>query len=520
MFSLLSLSGRSSFTDVQVEQCMFIVIGLITVTLAHAIWDKYSRKPPPVINPPGLFDFTGMSRKRDFLEQSYDLIHGTTRGSSSRPFSVYSDFGPIMLLPTTFVDEIKNHPKLSLLKLIEEKFQGSHPGLEPYKADLGVGIMRQIAKKQLTKFLNRVTLPLSLEASFAIQTILGDSSEWKELNLKSMNLALVCQLSSRVFLGELLCRNEDWLQTTSEYPVNALLAASQLRIYPKLLRPIVHWFLPECKLLRRQAAKARSIIQPVISQRQLERRKALEEGRPVPEYDDAINWAEEESKQYKYEPATLQLSLAGASIHTTADLLSKTILELLAHPELIQALRNEAIEVLRVHGWTKTGLYNLKLMDSVLKETQRVQPLGMVVMQRRADADVYLSDGTIIPKGVKCAVPNTSRLDSGVYENPDKFDGYRFLKMRRNPGREKSAQLVTTSVESLGFGHGIHACPGRFLAADEIKIALCHLLLKYDLKLSRDISPKVAWIGLALEVNPDITISLRRRKEEIDVDSP
>lgn len=140
-------------------------------------------------------------------------------------------------------------------------------------------------------------------------------------------------------------------------------------------------------------------------------------------------------------------------------------------------------------------------------------------MQRRADADVYLSDGTVIPKGVNCAVPNTSRLDAGVYENPNEFDGYRFLKMRSDPGKEYSAQFVTTSAESLGFGHGLHACPGRFFAANEIKIALCHLLLKYDWKLSQDIPSKVAWLGFALSVNSDMTVSLRRRKEEIDIDS-
>ncbi|KAI1196935.1 cytochrome P450 [Nemania serpens] len=520
MSSLPLLTGLNSFTDAQAQQCMFLVIALIAVTLAHVTWDKYSRKMPPLINPPSLFDFTGMSKKRDFLEQSYHIIHGTARGSSnSRPYSIYSDYGPLMLIPPTLADEIKNNPKLSLLKSIEDNFHGSLPGFEPYKADLAVEIQIQVAKKHLTKYLNKITLPLSQETSFAVQTVLGDSPEWKEFNLNSMNLGLVCRLSSRVFLGELLCRNEDWLQITSEYPVNAFFAASQLRIYPRLVRPIVHWFLPECKLLRRQAATARAIIQPVIKQRQQERRKALEEGRPVPRYEDAIDWAEEESKQYKYEPATLQLGLAVAAVHTTTDLLSKTILELLAHPELIQALRNEAIEVLRVHGWTKAGLYNLKLMDSVLKETQRVEPISLVSMQRRADADVYLSDGTVIPTGVKCAVPNTPRLDAGIYENPDEFDGYRFLKMRSDPGKENSAQFVSTSVESLGFGHGLHACPGRFFASNEIKIALCHLLLKYDWKLSQDISSKVAWHGFALNVNPDITVSLRRRKEEIDIDS-
>lgn len=140
-------------------------------------------------------------------------------------------------------------------------------------------------------------------------------------------------------------------------------------------------------------------------------------------------------------------------------------------------------------------------------------------MQRRADADVYLSNGIVIPKGVKCAVPNITRIDASIYENPEEFDGYRFLKMRSNPSKENSAQFVTTSFQSLGFGHGLHACPGRFFAANEVKIALCHLLLKYDWKLSQDIPSKVAWHGFALGVNPRLTVSLRRRKEEIDIDN-
>lgn len=121
MSSLPLLTGLNSFTDAQAQQCMFLVIALIAVTLAHVTWDKYSRKMPPLINPPSLFDFTGMSKKRDFLEQSYHIIHGTARGSSnSRPYSIYSDYGPLMLIPPTLADEIKNNPKLSLLKSIED----------------------------------------------------------------------------------------------------------------------------------------------------------------------------------------------------------------------------------------------------------------------------------------------------------------------------------------------------------------------------------------------------------------
>ncbi|KAI0457461.1 cytochrome P450 [Xylaria acuta] len=502
-----------------VQQCLLLVVALIAVSLVHAAWSNYTRKQPPVINPPKAFDFTGGSAKVDFLQRSYEMINDTSRASSDRPYTVNSDVGPMVVLPPRFVDEIKNNPNLSFSRAVEDDFHSSTPGFETFKADSTVGILAKIAKKQLTKFLNKITEPLSKEAAFSLKTILGDSEEWKEFSLPAVNLSLVARLSSRVFLGEKLCRDPAWLQITTEHPVNAFMAAYRLRLYPKILRPIVHWFLPECQLLRRQHAQARSVIQPVIDQRMEERRKALEAGLPAPTYDDAIDWAQEESKQTPWDPATFQLAMADAAVHTTTDLISQTIVELLTHPELMQPLRDEAIEVLRIHGWTKAGLYNLKLMDSILKETQRVKPIQMIVMQRVAAADIRLSDGTVIFKGTKCSVANTSRLDGGVYEEPEKFDGYRFLNMRSDPGKEHSAQFVTTGAESLGFGHGTHACPGRFFAANEVKIALCHLLLKYDLELGEGALSDVTWYGFALNVNKDARIRVRRRKEEIDIDN-
>ena len=41
----------------------------------------------------------------------------------------------------------------------------------------------------------------------------------------------------------------------------------------------------------------------------------------------------------------------------------------------------------------------------------------------------------------------------------------------------------------LPFGLGKHACPGRHFAVNEIKFALHHLLLKYDIK--NDIKEKI-----------------------------
>lgn len=140
-------------------------------------------------------------------------------------------------------------------------------------------------------------------------------------------------------------------------------------------------------------------------------------------------------------------------------------------------------------------------------------------MHRIALADVTLSDGTVIRKGTKCAVRSTKRLDPEIYENPDVFDGTRFLRLREDPEKANKAHLVTTGTESLGFGHGLHACPGRFFAANELKIALVHLLLKYDLKPPAGFAPKVNELGFDLRIDAKTTILVRRREAELDLDA-
>jgi cytochrome P450 len=91
--------------------------------------------------------------------------------------------------------------------------------------------------------------------------------------------------------------------------------------------------------------------------------------------------------------------------------------------------------------------------------------------------------------------------------------------MRQTPGKENQAHFVTTSPESLGFGHGQHACPGRFFAANEVKVLLCHLLLKYDFELIPGSDYSIQPYGFNLNTNKGAKIRVRRRKEEIDLDS-
>jgi cytochrome P450 len=136
-------------------------------------------------------------------------------------------------------------------------------------------------------------------------------------------------------------------------------------------------------------------------------------------------------------------------------------------------------------------------------------------MRRVATDALVLPDGIRITKGETVMVSSRNMWDSSIYPEADKFDGYRFLKMRDVGDEQSSAQLVSTGPDHLGFGYGSHACPGRFLAANEVKVILCHMLLKYEWKFVENCRPDVRISGTVLQSDPHAKISIRRRQEEI-----
>jgi len=64
---------------------------------------------------------------------------------------------------------------------------------------------------------------------------------------------------------------------------------------------------------------------------------------------------------------------------------------LLANPEYLEPLREEVDAVIREEGWTKAGIDKMHKIDSLLKETQRVDGLGLrslYSLSRVRNADV------------------------------------------------------------------------------------------------------------------------------------
>jgi cytochrome P450 len=86
---------------------------------------------------------------------------------------------------------------------------------------------------------------------------------------------------------------------------------------------------------------------------------------------------EREARGRDYDPTVAQLTLSFAAIHTTTDLVAQVMTDVCRNPEVLVELRREMVQVLRDGGWKKTSLYNMKLLDSVIKETLRLKPTGI-----------------------------------------------------------------------------------------------------------------------------------------------
>lgn len=113
---------------------------------------------------------------------------------------------------------------------------------------------------------------------------------------------------------------------------------------------------------------------PILQKRRDERRIAETKGKPAPVYNDVMQWVEEESKGSSYDPVGAQLGFSVVAMHTTTDLATETMCRLIQRPQLVHDLREEIESVLVKEGWTKTALFQMKLLDSVLKEAQRLKP--------------------------------------------------------------------------------------------------------------------------------------------------
>lgn len=432
-------------------------------------------------------------------------------------FRIMGDKGYLTIFSPKYAVEIGNHKALSLDRVIEHELYAHLKGFDPF-AYAGARVFQGLVRKKMTQALGTVTKPVAEEASLALEKNWTNNPDWHSFPLAPSLLKQIAQQSSRVFLGEKICRNPDWLRVATDYTTSSFRAAEELPDWPSILHPILVRILGSTREMQRQFQKARDIIEPVLKERAISKEAARLEGKSPPVYNDALEWMEQASQGEPYDPTATQLILSTFSLHTTSDMITQAVFDLCGKEDLTKELREEVITVLSQEGWKKTSLNKLHLMDSFLKESQRLKPLNIAALRRIAEEDVVLQDGTKIAKGTSLYVPVDWMRDANFYESPETFDPYRFLKQRQIAGNETRAQLIVPAAEHMGFGLGLHACPGRFMASNTIKVALCHILVKYDFKLPECSVPKQRRHGGIVQADPEMEIMVRRRQEEISLD--
>lgn len=151
-----------------------------------------------------------------------------------------------------------------------------------------------------------------------------------------------------------------------------------MRMAPAFLRPIIYWMIPQARSIRKAVKDAHAIIDPEVECRKKAVDAAHAAGEKPPKKADALGWMYESGKRrnVEVEYTYASMAMAMAAVHTTSETLSQALLDICQHPEVADQLRKEIISVIGQNGWAKTSLYQLRLMDSFLREGQRHHPMS------------------------------------------------------------------------------------------------------------------------------------------------
>ncbi|KAM0283941.1 hypothetical protein ACHAO9_009467 [Fusarium lateritium] len=393
-----------------------------------------------------------------------------------------------IVISPDFLPELKKLPDatLSMEAAVDESMETKYT-----KIETSVPIIPHTIKGELTPSLSRLSNTISDEVRQSLELSIPSCDDWAEVNIHHSLLRIVGMVSGRVFIGPELCRSEQYLDAAINYTMEVMGAQRAIQNIRPWLRPFLARRTPELTKLYQRIEEAQTFLEPVVASRI--------DAMSDPSYekpDDFLQWLIDGKDKFpdknSQNLAKVQLGLTFAAVHTTTLTATNAFYDLAAMPELQAELREEVREAVSQSNnvFTSNTLQAMKKMDSFLKETLRVHPATMASFQRKVLQPFTLSNGQTIPAGVTIEVPAVAvNSDSNVFPNADEFDPLRFYRLRTQAkdagSTEKAAnnQFVSVNQSSLTFGYGRHACPGRFFAANEIKMIISHALLRYDVKM-------------------------------------
>lgn len=397
----------------------------------------------------------------------------------------------------------------------------------------------KIITRDLTRSLGELTSDVMNELAYALDAEWGiDTKGWKEVNPFTTLMNVVAQTANRVFVGTPLCRNKSFLENVLSFASSVIPSALFIHFIPEFFRPSVAPLITWQN--RRYRRKLAGLIELECQQRQ-----ALFNGaaKTDAQHNDMLQWfiqaAKDSDQPGESDPSIIcqrLLVVNFAAIHTTTLSITNVLYDLISSSsaaEVIHKLREEVSTVLLANDniWTKHGISQLYKIDSTLKESMRLGELNAFGIQRlvvKQDGIESPISKTYLPEGTTVGIPNRAiHSDSRLYPNPDAYQPFRFSDLRntsstvvaeesqagKTPTIPYTAKLsmATTTPAYLPFGHGRHACLGRFFASNELKLLLAYIVQHYELQTIEQ-RPEREWIGSMRICPMKNTIRVRRRE--------
>nr|AFO69302.1 P450 monooxygenase [Aciculosporium take] len=326
-------------------------------------------------------------------------------------------------------------------------------------------------------------------------------------------LKLISRLTTYSLFGESLCRNEEFLDLSRRFGDTVPRDATVLLAVPSWARSSLAKFLAAPRLLKK--------LQEILRAETKKRRDCCEKNPMKDVLDFTMDWVDNHRDAvYNDEHIVeMMINLIFAAVHSSSQacsppLLVHTIFELATRPDYVVSLGEEVRQCFDEHGQgTKLALDSMHKMDSFIKETQRCNPLDATAsLGRLALKEFTFSNGLHIPQGTFIYTPNSPIYsDERYYPNPKSFDGLRFYRMRSDPELKYTCDLTVTGEYSMHFGHGRHACPGRFMVSDEVKLAMVRLLLHFEFCIE-NFGPRPKNFVFGKFIMPDMTAKVWLRE--------
>ncbi|KAF4595698.1 Ent-kaurene oxidase [Ophiocordyceps camponoti-floridani] len=132
-------------------------------------------------------------------------------------------------------------------------------------------------------------------------------------------------------------------------------------------------------------------------------------------------------------------------------------------------------------GWSKPALQSPIRLDSSIRESRRLSNFSDTLLERVVASPAGLvlpRSDCVLPPGIHLTVNlEGAHHDESLYRNALAYNPLRYARLRRR------WQWSVPATDMSPFGHGRHACPGRFFVAHELKLITAYLLRNYVFRL-------------------------------------